>query len=193
MQRTEVGEAREAFRVGPKGLERHAAQAQPDQEREPHRSGACDAQLHRPRPRRRRVVARARHQPQLGRAHRARRRRHPHRLRARARHRSRRQPRGQRRAHAREPRRVVRPRVQPARAARAGGDGHAARRGVPHRAAQRDEGVGDTARRSARCSKTTPTSPTRRRRPRRPRRRLRPHPLAPPHRPHLRRPEGRFK
>ena len=46
----------------------------------------------------------------------------------------------------REPRRVVRARVQPAGAARAGRGGHDARRRVPHRAAQRDAARGRSER-----------------------------------------------
>ena len=58
----------------------------------------------------------------------------------------------------REPRRVVRARVQPAGAARAGRVGHDARRRVPRRAAQRDDAPGRSAGRSSTCCATTPTS-----------------------------------
>ena len=61
----------------------------------------------------------------------------------------------------REPRRVVRPRVQPAGAARAGRVGHDARRRVPHRAAQRDDARGSRADRSSTCCATIPRSSAR--------------------------------
>ena len=68
-------------------FERHAAQAQPDPDRKPHRSGAHDPRLRPARARERRAVARARYLAFLGRAlHRPRRHRHA-RFRTRAAHR----------------------------------------------------------------------------------------------------------
>ena len=89
------------------------------------------------------------------------------------------------RADAGEPRRVVRARVQPAGAARAGRVGHDPRRRVPRGAAQRDDHVG--------VAPAVPRRAARRRRRRRragrrtPRRVLRPQRRARQRRPHVRR------
>ena len=61
----------------------------------------------------------------------------------------------------REPRRVVRARVQPAGAARAGRVGHDARRRLPRGAAQRDDHLGVAAPVPRRPRATTPTSSAR--------------------------------
>ena len=103
-----------------KGLERDAAQAQPDQVGAAQRSGTGAARQPPGRARRRRAVARARHLALVGRAH-----HHPRLADARVLHdradstRLARGPARVSRAHVAQPRRVVRPRVQPARAARA--------------------------------------------------------------------------
>ena len=140
------------------GLERDAAQAQPGEVRAAQRSRPRAARQPAGRAGERRAVARARHLALVGRAH------HPARLAAARVLRAGEVPQ-HRRGHARvpgadagEPRRVVRARVQPAGAARAGRGGHDARRRVPRRAAQRDEHVGVSAVRSSTCCATTPTS-----------------------------------
>ena len=61
LQRTEVREVEEPFRAGPEGLERDAAQAQPDHDRADHRARARAARLRPGGGRERRAVARARH------------------------------------------------------------------------------------------------------------------------------------
>ena len=82
LQRTEVLEAEEFFSSRPEGLLGHAAQAQPDADREPHRPRPPRARLLPAGHGERGALARARHQPLLGRAHHRPRRHRPPRLRA---------------------------------------------------------------------------------------------------------------
>ena len=69
LQRTEVLEAEEFFSRGPEGLLRHAAQAQPGADREPHRPRPHGARLRHARHGERGALARARHLALLRRAH----------------------------------------------------------------------------------------------------------------------------
>ena len=77
LQRTEVREVEEPFGGGPEGIQRDAAQAQPDHERARRRPRPAAARLRAGGPRERRAVARARHLAFLGRARGAARRDHP--------------------------------------------------------------------------------------------------------------------
>ncbi len=143
LQRTEVREVEEPFRAGAqKGSSAMPHKRNPVKAEQLSGLAARVARQPAGRPRERRAVARARHLALVGGAH------HPPRLVAARVLRAREVPQHRRgharvsRAHAGEPRRVVRPRVQPTGVARAGRVGHDARRRVPRRAAQRDDHVG---------------------------------------------------
>ena len=124
------------------GLERDAAQAQPDHHRAHLRAGARAARLRAGRARERRAVARARHLALGRRAHRAARRDDPARLHAAPDAAGRARDGRARRPDGREPRAHQRRAVLPARAARARRARLPARRRLPARAAAGPGGVG---------------------------------------------------
>ena len=148
------------------GLQRDAAQAQPVAVRATLRARPRSARKPSGRHGKRRTVARTRHVALVGRAHRPSRLADPRLLHDRAFLRHRRRAHREHRADAREPRRVVRPRVQRGGAPRPGRGGSRARRRVPLGPAGCDPNVGARGAHSARCSRTTRRSPRTCRRPR---------------------------
>ena len=136
----------------PEGLERDAAQAQPDHHRAHHRPRARAARLRAGGARERRAVARARHLALRRRARDPARRDDPARLHAAPRAAGRARDDRPRRPDGAQPRHHLRRAVLPDRAARARRGRDDARRGVPDRAGERPAGVGHADAAARRCS-----------------------------------------